>query len=67
MVFYFEIVVSMDGRFICSEGKAFGPEINLRVGPSSEDHLAREKIPVSRLNQNNHSSLAPATCIFSRD
>ena len=46
MVFYFENVVFMDGRFICSGGKAFGLEINLRVGPSSEDHLAREKIPV---------------------
>jgi len=46
ILFSFEIVVSMAGRFICSGGKVFGPEINLRVGPSSENHLAREKQPV---------------------
>ena len=59
------------GRFICSGGKVFGPEINLRVGPSCENHLAHEKLPVnfhvSIEELNNPSSLAPATCIFSRD
>jgi hypothetical protein len=45
-VFSFEIVVSMAGSFICSRGKVFFPEINLGVGPSTENHLAHEKLPV---------------------
>lgn len=57
----------MAGRFICSGGKVFGPEINLRDRPSSENHLAHDKLPVKfpvSIEEKQCSSLAPATCIF---